>query len=63
MVANTAAFARTLRAFLRGPDDNEKLRNELMEFEALGLMPVSQGRTSRRTTELASLTARAVASS
>ena len=48
MVANTAAFARTLRAFLRGPDDNEKLRNELMEFEALGLMPHSQVETTMR---------------
>ena len=42
MVANTAAFAYCLRAFLRGPDDNEKLRSQLMDLEAKGQMPRAQ---------------------
>ena len=38
----TGVFAKALRNFLRGPSDDETLRNELYELVAAGLMPRAQ---------------------
>jgi predicted membrane chloride channel (bestrophin family) len=42
LAANTAAFAKSLRNFLRGPKDDKVFRGELMEIVAAGLMKESQ---------------------
>jgi hypothetical protein len=42
LAANTAAFAKALRNFLRGPKDDKVFRAELMEIVAAGLMKESQ---------------------
>mmetsp|Transcript_8079 Transcript_8079/g.13619 ORF Transcript_8079/g.13619 Transcript_8079/m.13619 type:complete len:432 (-) Transcript_8079:243-1538(-) len=42
MAANTAAFAKALRNFLRGPKDDETFRDELNQIAAAGLMSSDQ---------------------
>ena len=42
MAANTAAFAKALRNFLRGPADDPTFKAELMQIVDAGLMTVSQ---------------------
>lgn len=40
--ANTALFAKALRNFLRGPNDDEALRRSLLEQAAAGRIPAAQ---------------------
>ena len=42
MAAETTAFARALRNFLRGPSDDDVLRGELYELVSAGLMSPAQ---------------------
>jgi len=42
LAANTAGFAKALRNFLRGPDDDETFRSELMDLANEGFIPMSQ---------------------
>jgi predicted membrane chloride channel (bestrophin family) len=42
IAANTAAFAKALRNFLRGPSDDDTFRRELLELVAAGHIPIEQ---------------------
>jgi len=42
MTANTAVFAKALRNFLRGPEDDAKFRSEMMEMVEQGLISEAQ---------------------
>jgi len=42
IAANTAAFAKALRNFLRGPDDDKTLRSELYELASADLITAEQ---------------------
>jgi predicted membrane chloride channel (bestrophin family) len=42
LAANTAGFCKALKNFLRGPDDDEIFRGELMEMVDAGLITVKQ---------------------